>query len=61
MVGSMSEDAPSAALDRLQRALDRLEAAVLGTPLPSGREEKLRSEVQAVIAELDRMIGSGRA
>lgn len=60
MLMAMTEDAPSAALDRLQRALDRLEAAAMAASSPSGRDEDLRSEVRMVIAELDRMIGNGR-
>ncbi len=62
----MAEEAITLALDRMQRALDRLESAVeakVSAPAPTvtdTRDEKLRAEVQAVIAELDRMIGGQR-
>ena len=62
----MADQAISAALDRLQTALDRLDgavAAVIDTPqaaAPAIRDDKLREEVRAVIGELDRMIGGQR-
>ncbi len=62
---AMADEAISEALDRLHHALDQLESvveAVVSTPAPlsDGRDDRLRAEVQAVIAELDRMIGGQR-
>ncbi len=60
----MADKAISGALDRLQTAIDGLEtaveAAVAAPVVIDSRDEKLRAEVQAVIAELDRMIGGQR-
>ncbi len=61
----MADEAISEALDRLNHALDRLESVVetvvsAPAPLADGRDDRLRAEVQAVIAELDRMIGGQR-
>ena len=62
----MADQAISAALDRLQTALDRLDGAVeavVNTPkafAPAIRDDKLREDVRAVIGELDRMIGGQR-
>ena len=61
----MADEAISEALDQLNQALDRLESVVetmvsAPVPLADGRDDRLRAEVQAVIAELDRMIGGQR-
>lgn len=64
----MADHAISGALDRLHRALDRLDGAVeaaVAAPNPAAptirddilRDDILRDEVRAVIGELDRMIG----
>lgn len=71
----MELDAASLAIGRIERALSRLECANLAAavpppprqgdllaaapPLPPGNDA-LRSEVRAVIAELDRLIAEAR-
>ena len=56
----MADEVIIAALDRLQQALDSLESAASApaSVRRDGRDMQLRAEVQAVIAELDRMIGA---
>jgi hypothetical protein len=61
----MADATISEALDRMHDALDRLESVIdsmgsASAPPPIGRDDNLRAEVQAVIAELDRMIGGQR-
>jgi hypothetical protein len=66
---AMELDAASLAIGRIERALSRLERAnlapahslpaqgdLLGPTVPSPANDALRSEVKAVIAELDKLI-----
>jgi hypothetical protein len=51
------DDAPlSTALDRAERALQRLERALAERPSGSGRDEELRAKVREAVAELDELI-----
>jgi hypothetical protein len=51
------DDAPlSAALDRAERALQRVERALAERPATSGRDEELRAKVREAVAELDQLI-----
>jgi hypothetical protein len=69
----MELDAASLAIGRIERALSRLERASFPSPAappprqgdlltaaPAPRDDALRGEVKAVIAELDRLIGEAR-
>jgi hypothetical protein len=51
------DDAPlSAALNRAERALQRVERALAERPATSGRDEELRAKVREAVAELDQLI-----
>jgi hypothetical protein len=50
----------SDALDRAEGALERIERAVAAIERSRGRDERLRSTVREVVAELDSIIGAGR-
>jgi hypothetical protein len=51
------DDGPlSAALDRAERALQRVERALAERPAASGRDEELRAKVREAVAELDQLI-----
>jgi hypothetical protein len=51
------DDAPlSAALNRAERALQRVERALAERPAASGRDEELRAKVREAVAELDQLI-----
>ncbi len=45
-----------AALDRAERALERIERALASRPEQSGRDEELRARVREVVGELDELI-----
>ena len=44
------------ALDRAERALQRIERALASRQPVSGRDEELRSKVREAVAELDQLI-----
>jgi hypothetical protein len=52
----MDDGGLSAALDRAERALLRIERAVANRQPPSGRDEQLRAKVREAVAELDQLI-----
>jgi hypothetical protein len=52
----MDETSLAAALDRAERALDRIERNATVDQGPSQRETALRGKVRGVIADLDAMI-----
>ncbi len=47
------------ALDRAERALDRLDRAAAALRQSGEREKRLKSTVREVVAELDSIIASG--
>ncbi|QIK79730.1 hypothetical protein G7077_13275 [Sphingomonas piscis] len=51
----MTDGGISIALDRADRALDRIERALAARPQDKGAEE-LRAKVREVVAELDELI-----
>ena len=53
----MDDASLSTALDRAERALERIERALANQPAPaSGRDEELRARVREAIGELDQLI-----
>ena len=52
----MDEGGLSAALDRAERALARVERAVAERKPVSGRDDALRAKVREAVAELDQLI-----
>ena len=51
------DDAPlSTALDRAERALERVERALADRPPSGGRDEERRARVREAVAELDQLI-----
>jgi len=52
----MDDGGLSAALDRAERALGRIERALADRAEPSGRDEALRAKVREAVAELDQLI-----
>ncbi|HUG46096.1 MAG TPA: hypothetical protein VMK31_06255 [Sphingomicrobium sp.] len=52
----MDDGGLSAALDRAQSALERVEQALLEQSARSGRDEDLRGRVREAVAELDQII-----
>ena len=52
----MDEGGLSAALDRAERALARVERAISGRKPASGRDDALRAKVREAVAELDQLI-----
>ena len=52
----MNEGGLSAALDRSERALARIERAMSQPKAVSGRDDALRAKVRDAIAELDQLI-----
>jgi hypothetical protein len=52
----MDDASLSAALDRAERALQRLETALAGRRSDSTRDEELRAKVREAVAELDQLI-----
>ena len=54
----MDEGGLTAALDRSERALARIERALGERQPQSGRDEELRAKVRQAVAELDQLIRS---
>lgn len=52
----MTDGGIATALDRAERALERIERALDGRRDNSGEEELIRAKVREVIAELDELI-----
>jgi hypothetical protein len=52
----MDDGGLSAALDRAERALARVERAIAVRKLVSGRDDALRAKVREAVAELDLLI-----
>jgi hypothetical protein len=52
----MDDASLSTALDRAERALQRLEAALTNRKPDTARDEELRSKVREAVAELDQLI-----
>lgn len=52
----MDDGGLSAALDRAERALARVERAIAVGKPESGRDEELRGKVREAVAELDQLI-----
>lgn len=52
----MDDGALSAALERAERAMARVERALAQRKPESGRDEELRDKVREAVAELDQLI-----
>jgi hypothetical protein len=52
----MDDGGLSAALDRAERALERIERVLADRKQPGDRDEALRSKVREAVAELDQLI-----
>jgi len=53
----MDDGGLSAALDRAERAIERIQTALsLPRPSSSGRDDELRAKVREVVEELDELI-----
>jgi hypothetical protein len=52
----MDDGGLSAALDRAERAFQRIERTLATREAASGRDEELRARVREAVAELDRLI-----
>ena len=52
----MDDGGLSAALDRAERALARIETAIANRRPENGRDEQLRARVREAVAELDQLI-----
>jgi hypothetical protein len=52
----MDDAGLSAALDRAESALQRIERALAGRQAASSRDEELRTKVREAVAELDQLI-----
>lgn len=52
----MDDGGLSAALDRSERALERIERALSSRKPLSGRDDALRAKVRDAVAELDQLI-----
>ena len=52
----MEDGGLSAALDRSERALERIERALANRKPTSGRDDELRAKVRDAVAELDQLI-----
>ena len=57
----MADSGMESALDRAERALARIEAAVRQGQLARQRDERLRAQVRDAIAELDQLIQKAEA
>jgi len=51
----------SSALDRAERALQRLQSALAQRPQVGGRDDELRAKVREVVEELDELIREAAA
>ena len=56
----MNDDGPVQSFDRAERALERIERALLRRTQGGGRDEQLRARVRDVVAELDSIIEEAR-
>lgn len=56
VASAMTDGGIATALDRAERALERIERALDGRRDNSGEEELIRAKVREVIAELDELI-----
>jgi hypothetical protein len=52
----MSDDGLGQALDRAERAMERIERSLSGLRAGGERDEQLRAKVRDVVAELDSLI-----
>jgi hypothetical protein len=52
----MDDASLATALDRAERALQRLETALANRGSDTGRDEELRAKVREAVAELDQLI-----
>jgi hypothetical protein len=57
----MDDEALSTALDRAERALQRVERALAERKLSAAGDEELRARVREVVAELDQLIKEAAA
>lgn len=58
---SMDESALSSALERADRALQRIESALAARQPSANRDEQLRARVREVVEELDELIREAAA
>jgi len=52
----MDDGGLSAALERSERAIERIQRALAERRPPAGRDEELRAKVREVVEELDELI-----
>jgi hypothetical protein len=52
----MDDGGLASALDRAERALERIDRALASRPALAGRDEELRAKVREVVEELDVLI-----
>jgi hypothetical protein len=57
----MDDGGLSAALERAERALARIETAIANRAPENGRDEELRARVREAVAELDQLIREASA
>ena len=57
----MDDSEVSMALERAERALQRIERALAGRKSSAGRDEALRARVREVVEELDELIKEAAA
>ena len=57
----MDDGGLASALDRAQRALERIERALTSRPAAPPRDEELRAKVREVVEELDELIREAAA
>lgn len=57
----MDDGGLSAALERAERAIERIHNALTKRQQPVGRDEELRAKVREVVDELDEMIRQAAA
>jgi len=57
----MDDSEVSMALERAERALQRIERALAGRQSDAGRDEALRARVREVVEELDELIREAAA
>ena len=57
----MDDGEINSALNRAERALQRIERALSGRQQPAGRDEHLRARVREVVEELDELIREAAA
>jgi hypothetical protein len=52
----MNDGGLNSALERAERALERIDRALINRPNVSGQDEQLRARVREVVEELDELI-----